>query len=62
MKRPETAIKRFFHMTEVEWVLLTIATFLMLVFVITTVDQILLVGACGVGPAAPADCTWQDRP
>jgi hypothetical protein len=42
-------------------VYLSLAAFLLAIWVIKTTEAIILIGECGVGPAAPTDCTWDQR-
>lgn len=42
------------------WTMVALITFLLVVFLVTFVEDIMLVGECGLGPAAPSTCTWKD--
>lgn len=41
--------------------LLALAAFLAAIFLITATEDIILIGECQVGPAAPTACEWDER-
>lgn len=40
--------------------LAALALFLAVVALVGFLDRLALIGECGVGPAAPSSCTWED--
>jgi hypothetical protein len=39
---------------------LSIPAFLVAIFLTVTVEDVILIGECGYGPAAPTSCEWDD--